>query len=433
MRAPILILALIATARPAGAIDLPADFQEQVVRTGFNLPISFRFLPDGRILVAQQKNTPVVRMLIDGEFATTDPVLAPAGVNAVGNERGLLSIEVDPEWPARPFIYCYYNWVSGGQTDTRVTRYTANGDLDGSGSGELSFDVNSALHILSGIPDLESNHNGGDLRFGPDGKLYVSTGDDEETRCLAQELDSLLGKILRLDVSGLALGRSGSVDRSEIAPADNPFFGQGEIESLIHAYGMRNPVRYHIDRVDGSIFVCDVGKDDWEEISHIENPGENLGWPHREGAHVSGPSVVRTACLPEPVPFVYLPPIDEYSHLGHANGLSIMGGEVYRVANPGPGAWPIEYRGDVFYAEYYEGWIVRLSGSGQSYAPEGPFVQGEFWATNNAGGLSDMMVGPDNALYYLSQFTGSLRRIVYTGPAGAAPSSFGSVKALFGG
>jgi glucose/arabinose dehydrogenase len=408
-------------ATPASGIVLPDDFTEEVVLTGMNQPISFRFVSKDRILVAEQK-TGRVRLFLQGAVASVDPVLTVPNLQTDHNEQGLLSIALDPQWPARNFLYAYYDYDDGSTADVRLTRYTATGDLSGDGDGIVTFEVSSALHVIVGIPDEFGNHNGGDLRFGPDGMLYLSPGDDEGGRCQAQNVDSLLGKVLRIDVRGLSAGATGVVDAADITPPDNPYVGQGERAGLVWTLGLRNPFRMHVDPLDGSVFVGDVGWTKAEEVDHVEGPGVNLGWPYREGT-LSGHSNLDPC--PEPAGFSSQPPIDQYLHSAFPGALSVMSGPVYRVTPQAPRRWPLEYRGDYFYAEHFYAWLVRLKGSGQSWSVASAVpgqADARFWATDLASFPVDFQVGADGSLYYLSLGTGSLRRIVYTGEVPPLPT-----------
>jgi glucose/arabinose dehydrogenase len=352
-------------------------------------------------------------------------------VNTSGGERGLLSIAIDPGWPQRSLVYAYYTHDDGRTRDCRLTRYQASGDLDGSGDGLITIDSGTALHLLTDIPDIASNHNGGDLRFGPDGMLYLSIGDDEDRRCEAQNLASLLGKVLRLKVDHLEAGATGTVTRADLAPGDNPYDGQGESAALVWAYGLRNPFRMHVDPQTGGVFVADVGKDNFEEVSHVDTPGPNLGWPHREADAVYN---IGTQACPEPPDFTYQSPIDAYSHAGGGPRSVISVGTYRSPSSNQLERWPAEYEGDYFYAEFYQGWVVRLKGAGQSWSVA-PAVEGqpqaEYWATNLGSNPVDFQWGPDGALYYLSRGTGSLRRIHFPEGLTAEPASMGSVKSRF--
>lgn len=426
-----IVLWTFAASGSARAQNLPPDFEFELIFGGLLRPTSFRFLPEGRRVLVTEQNNATVRLFIDGEPAQTGPLFVVPNVRTNHNEQGLLSIAVDPQWPQRPFIYAYYDQESTTR-DTRITRYVATGDLDFASDGELIVDARSPLHLITGIPDDAGNHNGGDLRFGPDGMLYFSMGDDEGTRCLAQQLDSPLGKILRLRVDHLDAARTGTVALSELEPDDglNPFPDEGEVGALVWAYGLRNPVRFGLNAA-GSIFVCDVGHTQWEEISHVDAaaPGVNLGWPYRE-ADVKGIANINNC--PEPAGFSYQSPIDAYTHTGQG-GLSILGGVVYEPTGGLPGTFPVEYHGDVFYAEFYQRWIVRLDGSGQSYAPQGPFVSGDRWATSigSSPGPVDFAVGPDDALYILELGDGGLYRIRYTANDIELDASMGELKWLY--
>lgn len=424
-----LALALLALASPALAIELPTNFAEEEVASGLTFPNSMRFLDDGRILVAELKSGQV-RLIDGGALGASDPVLTVPDVNTSGGERGLLAIELDPQWPTRPFLYAFYTYRSGATVESRLTRFRASGDLDGSGDRSLSFDAGSPLHLLTQVPDEWNNHNGGDVRFGIDGMLYVSLGDDEGNRCDAQDVTSFLGKILRLQVDQLGLADTGVVAPTALDPGDNPVQDQGDAAKLVHTWGLRNPFRFHVDPTTGNLAVADVGKNEWEEINWVEIAGQNLGWPHREADAVYN---IGTGPCPEPQDFSYQSPIDAYSHnLGGA--LSIVGGPVYRT---GPGqkrAWPIQYDGDVFYADFYKGWLVRLDGNGQNWSTASPAPgqpSPQYWATGLQSSPVDFHVGDDGSLYYLSQGQGKILRIVYTGPVTTTDDSFGSFKARF--
>ncbi|NNM35237.1 MAG: hypothetical protein HKO53_19335, partial [Gemmatimonadetes bacterium] len=124
-----LALALGILAAPSAATILPNDFSEELVASGLNSPTSMRFLPDGRILVTEQTSRNIRLLRADGTVSTSDPVLTVPDVNTSGGEQGVLSLEVDRDWPARNFVYVYYTYRSGFTDEVRLTRYVASGDL----------------------------------------------------------------------------------------------------------------------------------------------------------------------------------------------------------------------------------------------------------------------------------------------------------------
>lgn len=393
------LLLVPSAARPA----VPSDFVQETVTGGLSLPVAMAFLPDGRLLVAEQKTGNLRLVLPDGTLFAS-PVLTVTGLDTVDGEAGLLSLAVDPGWPARPYIYCHYDAAT--PNEIRLTRYTASGDLDQSQSTALSFSPVSALDLLTAIPDDAGNHNGGTLRFGPDGYLYFSMGDDEN-RCAAQVVDDFRGKIFRLDVS--QVGDTEPVPRSVLVADKNPFVGQGQIASLVWAIGLRNPFRMTIDAETGALFVGDVGQGQREEINHVQSGGLNLGWPYREGTL----DFPEQAGCPDPVEVDLLEPIRDY---GRTLGRSVVAGFVYRRPASATVPWPFEYEGNFFYADFYQDYLTRLTGSDQSWSVA-PVVDGQPSASSWASGLNgaaDFAIGPDGSVYYL-QLSGTLQRIRYTG------------------
>ncbi|HYM81719.1 MAG TPA: PQQ-dependent sugar dehydrogenase, partial [Candidatus Limnocylindria bacterium] len=411
-----LAFALSSITAPASAQTVPPNFMNQPVVTGINQPTSLAFLPDGRVLFTEQRSGQV-RMIVNGHIAATDPVVTVSQLNAISNERGLLAITVDPDWPTRPFVYVYYDRTGNRN---RLARYDASGDLNNPNGENLT--LSNQLLILDNIPDLAGNHNGGALRFGPDEHLYLSLGDDA-SNCSAQDSTSQRGQLLRLDVSTLPPGPGGPVPYAAITPPDNPLVTSDSSAALVYAYGLRNPFRFHIDPVTGLLYVADVGEVTFEEMSEV-GPGDNLGWPFREGFQPRSPG----GCS-EPGGFNtgnYKPPIVAY---GRAMGRTIISGGIYRPPAGGTELWPMEYWGDVFYADYYTRFLRRLNKSGGTWAPEPyPGQVGDNWAT----GLvtpADFLVGPDGSVWWVSQFdlsfgtfTGSINRIRYTGPPVGVPA-----------
>lgn len=220
-------------------------------------------------------------------------------VGSRGGEQGLLGMAFAPDAPPR--IYVNY-------TDRKGNTVLARIPLDSAGN-PLPDQERRLLHLKQPAP----NHNGGCLRFGPDGMLYMSTGDGGrggDPWNNAQNTRVLLGKILRLDVR-----------RDTLAiPPDNPF-AQRPGRDEIWLYGLRNPWRFSFDRVTGDLWIADVGQDRWEEVDHLPRGvgGKNMGWNLREGKHPFRNVPVSLDTLIEP--------IWEY---GHDQGCSITGGFVYR-------------------------------------------------------------------------------------------------------
>ena len=224
----------------AGALDLG---QPEDLATDLDVPWGIDFLPDGSALVAQRDSAAVARVAPDGQTSEAGTI---DGV-AHGGEGGLLGLALDPDFPEEPYAYVYYTTDS----DNRVSRVEYDADANSLGDPEV---------ILDGIP-AASTHNGGRLAFGPDGYLYVATGDAQNTDS-SQDTDSLGGKVLRTTTLG------------DPAP-DNPF------DNHVYSYGHRNVQGLAWD--DGeNLYATEFGQDTLDEVNLIE-PGNNYGWPVVEG------------------------------------------------------------------------------------------------------------------------------------------------------
>src|SRR5262245_33349407 len=422
-------ITLAATASFA-AVVVPTGFADEVVVSGLAQPNSFAFLPDGRVLFTEQMTGRVrVLVTVKGHVAATDPALTVSGLNALGPERGLQGIAVDPGWPARPFIYLDYTHTGN---HVYVVRYTASGDLTDPFGENLTFA--DPVVLIDDIPDVASNHQAGGVRFGPGGRLFVTVGDDADL-CGATDSTRLKGALLGLDVSRLPATSAVTVPRALLIAPEHPLASADSNAMLVWAYGMRNPWRFTFDPVTGAAYLADVGESAWEEINEVL-PGDFLGWPWREGPLVLG----RAGC-PEPGGAnanIFKGPIIAVPHGPGGAAISCTG--MYRPVSGAAGNWPAEYYnafyGDVFYGDYYEGYLRRLKKqSGLWSAP--PAVPGQPNATDWATGLtsaSDFLVGPDGSLWWVKQFddtfgptTGSIHRIVnanaITAVPGVAPAS----------
>jgi glucose/arabinose dehydrogenase len=389
----------------AAAAALPDGFMDQEVVTGLDQPSSLDFLPDGRVLIVEQK-TGNVRLVVDTTLVAA-PVLTLADVNISGNERGLLGIAVDFSWPDRPYVYLYFNRTPGNVM--YISRYTAGGDLIDGSSTNLSLP--GRYNLLVDIPDNSSIHNAGTLRFGPDCMLYASLGEDGAA-CTAQDSSDLRGVTLRMAVANLPLG-TGTADKALLAPPDNPFPSANPNVALTFTYGHRNPFRFHVDPVTGRLYIGDVGQRDYEEVDEAAG-GENFGWPFREGPLVR----TQAGCTEPGGPGAssYDPPIGGYDRSAFSTS-AIIGGPRYRMVPGGQYTFPPLYEGAVFYSEYYQGFVRVLQETGGAWAPLDSVPgqpNGADWATGVAN-VGDYREGPDGAIYYVKQFpAGSLRRIVYT-------------------
>jgi len=253
-------------------------------------------------------------------------------VHDEGGEQGLLGLAFDPRHPDRAYV----NYTT--ETHTVISRF----DADASAPGKLDPD---SERIVLTFEQPYSNHNGGQLAFGPDGYLYIATGDGGsggDPQNNGQNLDSLLGKILRIDVGGEL-----PADRPYVIPADNPFLEKGRPE--IYAYGLRNPWRFSFDEETGKLWAADVGQNRLEEINLVERGG-NYGWRIREGTACYMPE---TGCEDEGLEA----PLHEY---GRDEGVSVTGGYVYR------GQETKSLVGWYVYGDYGTGniWALRESGDG---------------------------------------------------------------------
>jgi glucose/arabinose dehydrogenase len=219
-------------ALPIQAASLPANFTEALVASGISSPTAFDFAPDGRLFVCQQNGR--LRVIKNGSLLSTPFVTV--SVNSSG-ERGLLGVAFHPNFASTPYVYVYYT-TSTSPIHNRVSRFLAAGDV-ASGSEEIILD----LENLSSA----TNHNGGGIHFGPDGKLYVGVGENANGSN-SQTLSNRLGKLLRLNPDGSI-------------PTDNPFYNTASgVNRSIWALGLRNPFTFAFQPGTGRLFINDVGQ-----------------------------------------------------------------------------------------------------------------------------------------------------------------------------
>jgi len=394
------------------AVTPPDGFRDSLVCGGLPMPIAMAFVPGpaekaSRLLVVGQKQR-AIELLIDGVRQPAPPAGQISEVDWVQHgERGVLSLAVDPRWPAHPYVYLHYTSFGA----IHLVRYRMTGDLAFAGAGVVSVDTTTKYYLLNDVTDININHNGGALRFGPDGLLYFSTADDQQS-CLAQDSTSLAGKVLRLDVTRLPDSGHGPAPRALLAPPDNPYAASPDSNArLVWARGLRNPFRMHIDPVDGAVFVDDVGQSTYEEVNRITGPA-NLGWPWYENTTryplSCGPVI--PSDLTVPIATLVWPSV------------SIVSLSPYRAPALASNPYPAAYEGDYFYSDYFSGVVRRLGWDGSTWALEPALGQpgAEDWGTG-ALQVVDGAIGPDGSLWYLLHGinfgfnNGQVRRIVYVG------------------
>jgi glucose/arabinose dehydrogenase len=359
-----LFILVVAIGEFVQAQTFPSGFSRVQVANNISSPTVLAFAPDGRIFVAQQGGA--LRVIKNGVLLAT-PFITLSSVSSSG-ERGLIGIALDPDFATNGFVYLYYT-TSVAPVRNRIVRYTANGDVALAGSLQPILDLDN----LSGA----TNHNGGALAFGLDGKLYVAVGDNA-SNSHPQNLDTYHGKMLRINKDGSA-------------PTDNPFYSTtaSEQRKRVWSYGLRNPYTFSIQPVTGKIFVNDVGQGTAEEINYASVGGRNFGWPTAEG-NSTNPNFTN--------------PVYAYLHSGaQPTGCAITGGTFF---NPQFTTYPGSYIGKYFFQDYCSNWIYSIDISGAS----NPTLFG----SNVGGSAVALTTGPDGNLYYLSRGAGALYKITST-------------------
>jgi glucose/arabinose dehydrogenase len=299
---------------------------------GYILPLDIENCGDSRLFIVQRKGQIFIADSI-GKKRTAPFLDISKRINSTGNSQGLLGLAFDPNYLTNGFFYVDYTDKNG---HTQISRFSV------SKTNPNKADTLSEKHILQAFQPFHF-HNGGGIRFGPDGFLYIGLGDGDDEggdpNNFSQKTDSLLGKMLRIDV------HHGDPYR---IPASNPFVDSPKYRHEIWALGLRNPWRWSFDDSTGKLIIGDVGENTWEEIDVQPKGkgGQNYGWRCYEGTLAFN----TTGCKAKSK---YTFPVSEYKHLATTGDCSITGGFVYR-GKKYPGL-----KGKYFYADYCSG-LIRM-------------------------------------------------------------------------
>ncbi len=350
----------------------PSQYQWLEITSGLTKPLGMTSFIDENLLIYVLEQDGIIRVLENGVLLAEPFLDIKNKTTTRGSEQGLLGMALDPNFGDNGIFYLNY---SGRGGDTVIARYSAYNDLKVADPG--------SEQIILTYEQPYSNHNGGNLVFGPDGLLYIGLGDggsggDPEMR--AQNPDTLLGKMLRIAVQ----------DQEIYAiPSDNPYQGGGG-RAEIWGMGLRNPWRYSFDRLTGDLWIADVGQGNWEEINFTPanpEPGLNYGWYYREGTHSFKGEP------PESVDLI--DPIYEYDH---SMGCSVTGGYVYR------GTELPEWYGVYVFGDFCNGKVWGLLPD-----DEGNWTSSELFST----GLNISSFGEDEfGELYLISHNGTIFKLV---------------------
>jgi glucose/arabinose dehydrogenase len=372
-----------------GATSVPLD-QLTVTSTqvafGLQRPVALTAPDDGsgRLFIAEKRGT--VRVYHPDSGLDDDVLLDLRDrVSTAGNERGLLGIATTSDFATSRTLYVSYTALPAGAVT--LSRFVLS-------SADQSPIPPSAEEVILAQPHAEfGNHNGGDLAFGPDGLLYWSLGDGggaNDVLNTGQNLGTLLGKILRLDVS------RGCDGRPYCVPADNPFVDVAGARPEIWAYGLRNAWKFSVDPADGSLWIGDVGQGAYEEVNHLraDQGGANLGWSCREGPQVFNADRCQAGVS-------YTDPV--YHYRTSVDGCAIIGGHVYRGRE---------------FAEIATGtYLATDYCSGTAFVVRPPAVPG---GTYEARALPELTIQPtaigrdaDGELWLINDLPGQLHKISF--------------------
>lgn len=394
-----LAFGLILPAQLAQAAIFEPGFEKEQVTDGLVLGVAMAHAPDGRIFIAEKSGTVKV---VKNDALLSTPVITLTDVNTFG-DRGLIGIALDPDFATNGYMYLSYTYENspglnfGGEKTGRVVRVTVIGDtaseaskvvLLGTEGGSPSLPSCENYPVTADcIPSDSSSHSVGDLAFGPDGKLYASLGDGAsfdfiDPRALrAQNLDSLAGKVVRINTDGTA-------------PSDNPYYDgdPNSNRSKVYSFGHRNQYRLTFHPVTGQLFGGDVGWSDWEEVNRLL-PGANYGWPCWEGNATTTYNCTASGMT-----------MGTYVYAHNAAGAgSIAVGDF-----PANSAYPASYDNTMFIGDYAQNWIKLLE-----LDANGNITDVRDFMDDPMGPV-DLVTGIDGNVYYISIYTGELMRITHT-------------------
>lgn len=344
------------------------EIQLSFFADGFSAPCEITHAGDSRMFVVEQGGT--IKILnVDGLVNET-PFLDISSLTNGNGEQGLLGLAFHPDYANNGYLYVNYTNLSGDTVIARYTRSTENAAY---------ADPASALILLT-IDQPYSNHNGGCLRFGPDGFLYIGMGDGGsggDPQGNGQNTNTLLGKLLRIDVNN---GDTYSI------PEGNPFVGIDGADE-IWAYGLRNPWKFSFDRLSGDLWIADVGQNNIEEINMVgpAQAGINYGWRCFEGTETYNSNNCSLVVM-------YTSPVAEYNH--DSGGCSITGGYVY-TGNAYPAL-----SGKYVFTDYCSGKIGLTTGSNEIT-----------WTEAFNGNFSTLGEDKDGELYIADIISGTVYKI----------------------
>jgi glucose/arabinose dehydrogenase len=363
-----------------------SGFQNEILITSLDFPSNILFLPDGSMLIAELGGK-IKRVPAGATSPDPTPFLNITNIGRAGGLQGLFTIALDPNFATNHFLYAFY--TLGSPNVDRLSRFVA---------GSTTASLASETVIYQDSATSGTDHHGGGIVFGNDGKLYLSIGDHFSSSGIAQDLSSPHGKVLRLNSDGTV-------------PTDNPFYdGAGSHYDAIYALGLRNPYRMTIDVPTGRILIGDVGGNVYEtarEEVDLLARGANYAWPNCE-----------SGCATPP----YTNAIYDYGHFvgntSQTRDASITGGFIYRGSQ-----FPAEYYGNYFFGDYTQNWIRRLTfdASGTTVTGMQCFEPTDCSTDGPYGAIVNLAQGPDGSLYYTdigweneSTVTGGkIRRIKY--------------------